>query len=73
MFPVKRKEITSNEFFLGTKGVWLYRGFLKLVIKDTKKCEVEAAQGFPLLFNQDQKRNLLVGISRWGPVGRRSF
>ena len=73
MHIVESDEITKNESFLDTKGVWLHRGVLKLMMLANVKHEQEVIEGFPVLFYQDQQKNLLIGISHWGPWGELAF
>jgi len=70
---VESEEITRNELFLGTRGVWFCRGVLGLIIQETDKYEGEGVEGFPILFYQDQQRNLLIGIYHFGPWGDVAF
>jgi|SRR5438552_3303002 len=73
MHILESEEITRNEFFLGTKGVWFSRGGLRLIIQETDKYEEECVEGFPVLFYQDQQRNLLIGIHHFGSWGELAF
>jgi len=70
---VEREEITKNESLMKSRGVSLDRGVLKLIIQDTDSYEVGGEEGFPVVFYQDQEKNLLLGIHNFGPWGDVAF